>query len=138
MVACYEASPTDADTDLLFHALADPTRRDIVRRSLHADHSVSELAGRYSMSFAAVQKHVAILERAQLVTKRHHGRERIVCGRIETARKVNRLLDELEDIWRVRMRRFGEVLLSDETDSAPTHLDHQPDHQPDHQQGDPR
>ena len=83
-------------------------------------------------------QHVAILERAQLVTKRHHGRERIVCGRIETARKVNRLLDELEDIWRVRMQRFGEVLLSDETDSAPTHLDHQPDHQPDHQQGDPR
>jgi DNA-binding transcriptional ArsR family regulator len=97
-------------TDLLFHALADATRRDIVRLVLKGEHSVSDLAGRYPMSFAAVQKHVAVLERADLVTKHQRGRERIVRGRIDAVRDVNRLLDELETIWRDRMQRFGDVL----------------------------
>ena len=97
-------------TDLLFHALADATRRDIVRLVLQGEHSVTELARRYPMSFAAVQKHVAVLERADLITKHQRGRERIVCGRIDAVRDVNRLLDELEAIWRDRMQRFGDVL----------------------------
>jgi len=96
--------------DLLFHALADATRRDIVRRVLQAEHSVSDLARRYPMSFAAVQKHVAVLERADLVTKHQRGRERIVRGRIDAVRDVNRLLEGLETVWRDRMERFGEVL----------------------------
>ena len=80
-------------TDLLFHALSDATRRDIVRLVLHGEHSVSDLARRYPMSFAAVQKHVAVLERADLITKHQRGRERIVRGRIDAVRDVNRLLD---------------------------------------------
>jgi DNA-binding transcriptional ArsR family regulator len=133
MVVDNRSAPNEEATDLLFHALADATRRDIVRRTLQRDHSVSDLAGHYSMSFAAVQKHVAILERAELVTKRRHGRERIVCGRIETARRVNRLLDELEAIWRGRLQRFGEVLLDDITPATNNHsFTSQPD------TGDPR
>ncbi len=97
-------------TDLLFHALADATRRDIVRLVLQGEHSVSDLARRYPMSFAAVQKHVAVLERAELVTKHRRGRERIVRGRIDTVRDVNHLLDQLEASWRDRMQRFGDVL----------------------------
>ena len=97
-------------TDLLFHALADATRRDIVRLVFKGEHSVSDLARRYPMSFAAVQKHVAVLERAHLITKHQRGRERIVRGRIAAVRDVNRLLDELETIWRDRMQRFGDVL----------------------------
>lgn len=97
-------------TDLLLHALADATRRDIVRRVLHGEHSVSDLAREYAMSFAAVQKHVAVLERADLITKHQRGRERLVRGRIDTVRDVYRLLDELEAIWRDRMQRFGEIL----------------------------
>ncbi len=97
-------------TDLLFHALADATRRDIVRQVLQGEHSVSDLARRYPMSFAAVQKHVAVLERADLITKHQRGRERIVRGRIDPLRDVNRLLDELEAIWRERIQRFGDVL----------------------------
>jgi DNA-binding transcriptional ArsR family regulator len=96
--------------DLLFHALSDATRRDIVRLVLHGEHSVSDLARRYPMSFAAVQKHVAVLERADLITKHQRGRERFVRGRIDAVRDVNRLLDELEAIWRDRMQRFGDVL----------------------------
>ena len=97
-------------TDLLFHALADSTRRDIVRLVLLGEHSVSDLARRYPMSFAAVQKHVAVLERADLITKHQRGRERIVTGRIDAVRDVNRLLDEFEAIWRDRMQRFGDIL----------------------------
>ena len=97
-------------TDLLFHALSDATRRDIVRLVLQGEHSVSDLARRYPMSFAAVQKHVAVLERADLITKHQRGRERIVRGRIDAVRDVNRLLDELETTWRSRMQRFGDVL----------------------------
>ena len=94
----------------MFHALSDATRRDIVRLSLQGEHSVSDLARRYPMSFAAVQKHVAVLERAHLVTKHQRGRERMVRGRIDAVRDVNRLLDDLESIWRDRMQRFGDVL----------------------------
>jgi DNA-binding transcriptional ArsR family regulator len=97
-------------TDLLFHALSDATRRDIVRLTLQGEHSVSDLARRYPMSFAAVQKHVAVLERADLITKHQRGRERIVRGRIDAVRGVNRLLDDLEAVWRDRLQRFGEVL----------------------------
>ena len=94
----------------MFHALSDSTRRDIVRLVLHNEHSVSDLARRYPMSFAAVQKHVAVLERADLITKHQRGRERIVRGRIDAVRDVNRLLDELETTWRHRLQRFGDVL----------------------------
>jgi DNA-binding transcriptional ArsR family regulator len=101
----------DERTDRLFHALSDATRRDIVKLVLHGEHSVSDLARRYPMSFAAVQKHVAVLERADLVTKRQRGRERFVRGRIDAVRDVNRLLDQLEAAWRDRMHQFGDVLV---------------------------
>jgi DNA-binding transcriptional ArsR family regulator len=101
--------------DVQFHALADATRRDIVRLVLHGEHSISDLARRYPMSFAAVQKHVAVLERANLVTKHQIGRERLVRGRIDAVRDVARLLDQFESTWRGRMLRFGEVLAEPDT-----------------------
>ena len=97
-------------SDLVFQALADPTRRDIVRRCLRAEHSVSDLARRYPMSFAAVQKHVAVLERAALVSKRRHGREQLVRGRIEVVRRAFNLLDDYEAQWRVRIDRMTDIL----------------------------
>lgn len=110
--------------DLVLHALADATRRDIVRSVLAGEHSVTELARRYPMSFAAVQKHVAVLERAQLVTKRTHGRERLVRGNIDAVRDVAELLDELESLWRDRMHRFADVL-ADSGDDRSDHTQHQ-------------
>lgn len=100
--------------DRLFHALADATRRDIVRVVLQGEHSVSDLARRYPMSFAAVQKHVAVLERAELITKHQQGRQRIVRGRIDAVREINRFLDALEGSWRDRLQRFGDVLAEPE------------------------
>jgi DNA-binding transcriptional ArsR family regulator len=99
--------------DHVFHALADGTRRDIVVRTLQTEYSVSALSRLYPMTFAAVQKHVAVLERAALVTKRRSGREQLVTGNVDTIRRAARLLDQLELIWRARMDRFGDLLAED-------------------------
>jgi DNA-binding transcriptional ArsR family regulator len=100
----------DAEIDRLFQALADATRRDIVARALTGEHSVSGLAAHYAMSFAAVQKHVAVLERACLVTKEKRGREQIVRVNLEAVRRARRLLDEYEAIWRQRVDRISDIL----------------------------
>jgi DNA-binding transcriptional ArsR family regulator len=106
-------------TDRLFHALADPTRRDIVLRTMQAEHSVSALARNYEMSFAAVQKHVAVLAEATLVTKRRHGREQLVRGNVERVRDAHRLLDHFEAVWRSRLDRFEAILHDDLTTDDP-------------------
>lgn len=106
---------TDAEVDRMFRALADSTRRDIVRRTLFGEVSVSQLAAGYDMSFAAVQKHVAVLEEAQLVTKSPRGRERMVRGNPERLRQAQRLLDEFERIWRSRIDRLDALLATDPT-----------------------
>jgi DNA-binding transcriptional ArsR family regulator len=100
----------DARADRLFHALADATRRDIVRQAAQGDHSVSALARRYPMSFAAVQKHVVVLEEAGLIVKERHGREQRVRTDISALRRAHLLLDELAAMWRERIDRFGDVL----------------------------
>ncbi len=115
--------PTD-QADRVFHALADATRRDILRRSLEAQHNVSALARRYPMSFAAVQKHVAVLEGAGLVMKQRKGREQLVRGNVDTMRKANRLLDQLASVWEGRIERMAEVLADDAPD--PDHPVNQP------------
>jgi DNA-binding transcriptional ArsR family regulator len=99
-----------ASLDRVFRALADPTRRDIVERVLMGEQSVSSLAERYAMSFAAVQKHVAVLERAGLATKQARGRERLVLGNLDAIRKVQGLLDRYEQLWRARIDRLDALL----------------------------
>ncbi|MFF8097018.1 ArsR/SmtB family transcription factor [Streptomyces sp. NPDC016675] len=99
--------------DRLFHALADTTRRDIVRRCTRDDLSVSRLAEAYPMSFAAVQKHVAVLERAGLVVKRRRGREQLVRTDPDAVRRARQALDELETAWRGRVERMSRLLDED-------------------------
>ena len=108
---------SDQDVNRIFRALADATRRDILRRTLVADVSVSQLADSYEMSFAAVQKHVAVLEEARLVTKEPRGRERLVRGNLDRIRQAQRLLDHFDEIWRARIDRL-DILLA-EGDPAP-------------------
>ena len=100
----------DENIDRIFRALADSTRRDIVRRTLASTFSVSELAHEYDMSFAAVQKHVAVLEAADLVRKFPNGRERIVKGNPTTIRKAQELLAQFEHLWRDRIDRLDAFL----------------------------
>ncbi|MCV7218991.1 winged helix-turn-helix transcriptional regulator [Mycobacterium crocinum] len=103
--------------DALFHALADRTRRDILRRAFAGEYSVSALAGKYDMSFAAVQKHVAVLEKAGLLTKRRHGREQLASGDVAAVRSVAATLTELEEVWRGRIARIDELIASEKKEN---------------------
>jgi DNA-binding transcriptional ArsR family regulator len=96
--------------DQIFHALADATRRDIVALVLQGEQSVSDLARRYPMSFAAVQKHVVVLERAGLVSKHRHGREQRVRGEVAAVSEAHRLLDQIEALWRGRLGRLEDLV----------------------------
>jgi DNA-binding transcriptional ArsR family regulator len=104
MVVSVQIAPPDFDR--MFGALADPTRRDIVRRAIDGEEGVAELADHYPMSFAAVQKHVAILERAGLVTKERIGRRKVVRADLEGLRIARRLLDQYEGLWLGRIDRM--------------------------------
>ncbi|TFD44077.1 ArsR family transcriptional regulator [Cryobacterium sp. TMT1-2-1] len=106
-------SVVDDEADRIFHALADATRRDIVVRVVQQEQSVSTLAAGYAMSFAAVQKHVAVLERAALVVKERRGREQIVHGNLETVRRATRLLQRYEELWRYRVQNISSILSED-------------------------
>jgi DNA-binding transcriptional ArsR family regulator len=106
----YESQLSDDEVDRLFRALADRTRRDIVGRTLVGEVTVSQLASSYDMSFAAVQKHVAVLEGAGLVTKHPHGRERLVRANPAAIRRAQDLLDAFEHIWRDRVARLDALL----------------------------
>lgn len=98
------------EVDEVFHALADPTRRDIVARAAQGEHSISSLARQYPMSVTAVQKHVAVLARAGLVTKSRRGREQIVRTEVHALRQARQALDELEHLWLGRIDRLGALL----------------------------
>ena len=108
MVVSVQIAPPDFDR--MFGALADRTRRDIVRRAIDGEEGVAELASHYPMSFAAVQKHVAILERAGLVTKQRIGRRKVVRTHLEGLRVARRLLDQYEELWRGRIDRMAELI----------------------------
>ena len=98
------------DNDRIFAALADTTRRDIVRRAIDGEEGVAELAEHYPMSFAAVQKHIAVLERAGLVTKRRMGRRKVVRTNLEGLRVAQRLLERYEELWRERISRMTDLI----------------------------
>ena len=108
MVVLMQFPPPDFDR--MFGALADHTRRDIVRRAIDGEEGVAELASHYPMSFAAVQKHVAILERAGLVTKQRIGRRKVVRTNAEGLRVARRLLDRYEQLWRDRIDRMTDII----------------------------
>ena len=101
---------SDAEVDRVFQALAAATRRDILRRTIDREQSVSELASEYDMSFAAVQKHVAVLEAAHLIVKRAEGRERLVRANPEMIARARALLAHYEALWRGRVDRLDALL----------------------------
>ena len=110
--------PATFDADHVFAALADATRRDIVVRALDGREGIVELAGHYPMSFAAVQKHVAVLERAGLVTKERTGRRKVVRTNVEALQVARGLLDQYEALWRSRVERMTNLIASTEGDDT--------------------
>lgn len=105
---------TSEGADRIFGALADATRRDIVRRAIAGQEGVSELANHYAMSFAAVQKHVAVLERAGLITKHSVGRRKVVRTNVAGLRAAQDVLDRYEDLWRGRIDRMTDLIRQSE------------------------
>ena len=101
---------SDTEVDRIFHALATATRRDILKRTIEHEQSVSDLAGEYDMSFAAVQKHVAVLEQARLIIKRAEGRERLVRADPGMIARARALLAQYEELWRARVARLDDLL----------------------------
>ena len=101
---------TTLDFDQAFGALADATRRDIVRRAIDGAEGIAELADHYPMSFAAVQKHVAVLERAGLITKERIGRRKVVRTNVAGLRMARGLLDQYEQLWRDRIQRMTDLI----------------------------
>ncbi|KQR39714.1 ArsR/SmtB family transcription factor [Microbacterium sp. Leaf159] len=121
MVAQRELS--EAEVDRVFHALATSTRRDILRRTIEREQSVSTLASEYEMSFAAVQKHVAVLEAADLIVKRAEGRERLVRANPEMIARARALLARYEELWRSRVARLDELLAEPPASASDTTTD---------------
>ncbi|WP_375387705.1 ArsR/SmtB family transcription factor [uncultured Amnibacterium sp.] len=109
-----EAELGQAEIDRIFHALADATRRDILARVIDREQSVSALARPYAMSLPAVQKHVAVLEQAGLVSKRRSGREQQVRAEPDRIRVARTLLDRYEALWRARVATMDRLLAEDQ------------------------
>lgn len=113
-VTITDADIADERADAIFGALADATRRDILSRAMAGDLGITEIADPYSMSFAAVQKHVAVLERAGLVRKRADGRRRVVSTDMDGLRKARAVLDHYEELWRGRVEAMHGLLTEDD------------------------
>jgi DNA-binding transcriptional ArsR family regulator len=111
---------SDVEVDLVFHALADSTRRDILVRAIEREQSVSALGRYYAISLTAVQKHVAVLERAALVSKHRNGREQLVAADRNTLRRATTLLEEFEQLWIQRATKIAEILAEADEDKGET------------------
>lgn len=111
---------SDDEIDRVFQALAAATRRDILRRTIEREQSISTLAQDYDMSFAAVQKHIGVLEAAGLVVKRAEGRERLVRADPTMIARARALLARYEELWRARIDRLDRLLAADADPAPPT------------------
>jgi DNA-binding transcriptional ArsR family regulator len=129
---------TEAEVDRVFHALATSTRRDILRRTIENEQSVSTLAAEYEMSFAAVQKHVSVLEAANLIVKRAEGRERLVRANPEMIARAKALLARYEELWRSRIARLDDLLAAPAPDASTGSATQKPKNtrNTEHEQGD--
>jgi len=100
----------NARLDSIFGSLADTTRRDILRRVSGHELSVSEIASSYDISLAAVSKHLVVLEKAQLVTKRREGKLQIVGLSPAPLTDAAKHLERYRDLWESRLDRLERYL----------------------------
>ncbi|MGH7196655.1 MAG: ArsR/SmtB family transcription factor [Candidatus Saccharimonadales bacterium] len=96
--------------DNVFQALADETRRDILRRVIEGEKTITELAQKYSMSFAAVAKHLNVLESAALILKKKQGRTQVVAANPQTIADATDYLKQYEIMWHERFNKLEELL----------------------------
>jgi DNA-binding transcriptional ArsR family regulator len=101
---------SEAQLDLVLHALADPTRRALLRRLAREELSVSELAEPFSMSLAAVSKHLKVLESARIVDKTKQGRVYRCRANLEPLAQVSALLEDLGAFWQAQLNSLNSLL----------------------------
>jgi len=96
--------------DNIFAALADPTRRDILQRVREGELSVSDIAEPYDMSLAAISKHLKLLEKARLITKRKQGKERLVSVNVQGLADADEYLQQYKELWEQRLDSLSDYL----------------------------
>ena len=96
--------------DHVFRSLADATRRDILKRVSKEEHSIGELAECYKLSFAAIAKHIEVLNKAKLVTKRRVGKQQFVQIVPKTVETALNHLKEYEQLWQDRFDALDALL----------------------------
>lgn len=96
--------------DLVFHSLADPTRRDILDRVSRSSLSVGQIARDYNLTFAAVSKHLKVMEKARLVTKKRRGKEQVVSAAPATVKDASAYLRRYEVMWNKRFNALEQYL----------------------------
>ncbi|MBX6334929.1 winged helix-turn-helix transcriptional regulator [Candidatus Saccharibacteria bacterium] len=96
--------------DLIFHSLADVTRRDILRRVIQSELNISDLAKDYDISFSAVAKHLRVLEKAKLIIKKRRGKEKVIVANPETINEAARQLEQYKRFINQRFDALDELL----------------------------
>ncbi len=97
--------------DLVFNSLSDPTRRDILKRVATQELSVGEIARHYHhLTFAAVSKHVKVLEKAKLIVKRRQGKEQLVHLAPRALADAALYLEFYQQLWNERMDALDKLL----------------------------
>ncbi|HET9721556.1 MAG TPA: metalloregulator ArsR/SmtB family transcription factor [Candidatus Saccharimonadales bacterium] len=101
------------ELDSIFGALADPTRRDILRRVARNQLSISQIAQDYNLTFAAVSKHLIVLEKAKLIIKNKVGRRQFVRAYPAGLKDADDYLEFYRQIWENRLDSLGQYLNED-------------------------
>lgn len=96
--------------DSIFHSLSDPIRRDILQRVMQCELSVGELVEKYEVSFAAISKHLKVLEKANLIKKRREGKKYMVALRPETLKDAETYLEQYRQMWEGRYNKLDALL----------------------------
>jgi len=96
--------------DSIFHSLSDPTRRDILHRIAQGEHSVSELVAQYDVSFAAISKHLKVLQKASLIRKRKEGKKYMITLAPNTLKSADEYLEQYRQMWQSRHDKLAILL----------------------------
>lgn len=96
--------------DTVFMALADSTRRSILERVAKSEMSIGEIVRHYSLTFAAVSKHIKVLERANLITKKRRGKEQVVILMPSTLKIAKKKIERYTKIWDSRFDNLENLL----------------------------
>jgi len=94
----------------IFGALSDPTRRDILSRVGDKELSISEIAKFYQLTFAAISKHLNVLEKAHLILKRRQGKQQLVQLAPAALKDASEYLKHYESLWNDRLDSLEQYL----------------------------